>query len=228
VTRHPLVPGGGEVAPLVHLVRDSPGQPAGALVLLHGRGADERDLVPVLDVLDPERRLVGLTPGAPLPGPGGGRWWYQVPRVGFPDPGTFHATYVRLTSFLDGWLAERGIGWQRTIVGGFSMGCVMSYAVGLGHGRPSPAGILAMSGFIPTVEGWEADLASRSGLPVLIAHGARDPVISVAFARDARARTQAAGLAVEYHEHAGGHHLDQGTLALMQAWVQALVAGFDP
>jgi predicted esterase len=85
-----------------------------------------------------------------------------------------------------------------------------------------------MSGFIPTVEGWEADLASRSGLPVLIAHGARDPVISVAFARDARARTQAAGLAVEYHEHAGGHHLDQGTLALMQAWVQALVAGFDP
>jgi phospholipase/carboxylesterase len=223
-----VVPSGGEVAPLVHLVRDSSGEPAGALVLLHGRGADERDLVPLLDVLDPERRLVGLTPGAPLPGPGGGRWWYQVPRVGFPDRDTFHATHARLTSFLGGWLAERGIGWQRTIVGGFSMGCVMSYAVGLGLGRPSPAGILAMSGFIPTVEGWEADLASRRGLPLLISHGARDPVISVAFARDARARGEAAGLAVEYHEHGGGHHLDQGTLPRMHAWVQALVESFDP
>ena len=81
-------------------------RPDGALILLHGRGADEHDLVPVLDVLDPERRLVGLTPGAPLPGPGGGRWWYHVPRVGFPDPATFHSAYPLLTGFLDGWLAR--------------------------------------------------------------------------------------------------------------------------
>ena len=206
--------------PLVHLLRESAGEPAGALVLLHGRGADEHDLVPVLDALDPERRLVGLTPGAPLPGPGGGRWWYQVPRVGYPDPETFHASYARLTGFLDDWLAERGMGWERTIIGGFSMGCVMSYAVGLGPGRPSPAGILALSGFIPTVERWEPELTGRPGLPVLIVHGARDPVISVDFARDARPRLQSAGLAVEYHEHDGGHHIDPATVALMQAWVR--------
>ena len=206
--------------PLVHLLRESAGEPAGALVLLHGRGADERDLVPVLDALDPERRLVGLTPGAPLPGPGGGRWWYQVPRVGYPDPETFHASYARLTGFLDDWLAERGMGWERTIIGGFSMGCVMSYAVGLGPGRPSPAGILALSGFIPTVERWAPELTGRPGLPVLIVHGARDPVISVDFARDARPRLQSAGLAVEYHEHDGGHHIDPATVALMQAWVR--------
>ena len=206
--------------PLVHLLRESAGEPAGALVLLHGRGADERDLVPVLDALDPERRLVGLTPGAPLPGPGGGRWWYQVPRVDYPDPETFHASYARLTGFLDDWLAERGMGWERTIIGGFSMGCVMSYAVGLGPGRPSPAGILALSGFIPTVERWEPELTGRPGLPVLIVHGARDPVISVDFARDARPRLQSAGIAVEYHEHDGGHHIDPATVALMQAWVR--------
>jgi len=206
--------------PLVHLLRESAGEPAGALVLLHGRGTDEHDLVPVLDALDPERRLVGLTPGAPLPGPGGGRWWYQVPRVGYPDPETFHASYARLTGFLDDWLAERGMGWERTIIGGFSMGCVMSYAVGLGPGRPSPAGILALSGFIPTVERWEPELTGRPGLPVLIVHGARDPVISVDFARDARPRLQSAGLAVEYHEHDGGHHIDPATVALMQTWVR--------
>jgi phospholipase/carboxylesterase len=211
---------------LVHHVRESAGEPAGALVLLHGRGADERDLVPLLDVLDPERRLVGLTPGAPLPGPGGGRWWYRVPRVGFPDPATFHATYARLTRFLDDWLAERAIGWERTVIGGFSMGCVMSHAVALGRGRPSPAGILAMSGFIPTVDGWEPELASRSGLPVFVTHGSRDPVISVEFARDARARLEAAGLVVSYHEHGGGHHIDPPTLPLMRDWLGARVASF--
>lgn len=205
--------------PLVHLVREADGDPTGALILLHGRGADERDLLPVLDVLDPQRRLVGLTPGAPLPGPGGGRWWYMVPRVGYPDPRTFHATYAQLTGFLDDWLEERGIPWERAVIGGFSMGCVMSHATGLGPGRPSPAGILAMSGFIPTVDGWDPELEGRAGLPVFITHGTRDPVISVEFARDARRHLEAAGLDVDYHEHAGGHQLDPRTLPLMRGWV---------
>jgi len=215
--------------PLVHVVREAAGQPQGALVLLHGRGADEHDLGPVLDALDPERRLVGLTPGAPLqigPHPPGGRWWYQVPRVGYPDAATFQASYAQLTGFLDGWLAERAIDWAQTVIGGFSMGCVMSYATALGSGRPSPAGILAMSGFIPTVEGWEAELQSRAGLEVFITHGAADPVISVEFARVAKARLEPAGLAVEYHEHGGGHHLDPRTLPLMTDWVARRVAAF--
>lgn len=209
--------------PLVHVVRESDGDPEGALILLHGRGADEHDLGPVLDVLDPEHRLVGLTPGAPLPGPpgAGGRWWYMVPRVGYPDPRTFHATYAQLTSFLDAWLEERAVPWRRTVIGGFSMGCVMSYATGLGPGRPSPAGILAMGGFIPTVDGWDAELDSRPGLPVLVSHGSSDPVISVDFARAARARLESAGCDVVYHEHEGGHHLDPRSLPLMKSWVDA-------
>ena len=216
--------------PLVHVVREASGEPEGALVLLHGRGADEHDLTSVLDLLDPDRRLVGLTPGAPLPGPGGsgGRWWYMVPRVGYPDPTTFDATYGQLTAFLDGWLQERGILWDRTLIGGFSMGCVMSYATGLGPRRPVPAGILAMSGFIPPVEGWEAEFETRPDLPVFITHGARDPVISVEFAREARRRLEAAELPLEYHEHGGGHHLDPQTLARMTDWVAERIAQFAP
>jgi len=216
--------------PLVHVVREAAGEPEGALILLHGRGADEHDLDPVLDVLDPERRLVGLTPGAPLPGPGasGGRWWYMVPRVGYPDPTTFHATYGQLTAFLDGWLQDRAIPWGHTLIGGFSMGCVMSYATGLGPRRPAPAGILAMSGFIPAVEGWEPEPETRPDLPVFITHGARDPVISVDFARDARRRLEAAGLPVEYGEHDGGHHLQPRGLPRMTEWVAQRVAQFAP
>ena len=191
---------------LVHEIREAAGEPQGALVLLHGRGADQHDLHGLLDALDPDRRLLGVTPGAPLTNvPPGGRHWYLVQRVGFPDHDTFHAAYGQLTEFLDGFLAERGIDWSRTVIGGFSMGCVMSYATGLGPGRPSPAGILAMSGFIPTVDGWQPELAGREGLPVLIHHGQQDPVIGVEFARRAHPLLESGGLDARYLESDAGH-----------------------
>ncbi len=188
-----------------HRRREAAGEPAGSLVLLHGRGADEHDLFPLLDVLDPERRLLGVTPGGPLSLPPGGRHWYVVPRVGFPDHDTFHAAYGQLTAFLDGFLADRGIGWRRTVIGGFSMGCVMSYATALGPDRPSPAGVLAMSGFIPTVDGWQPELGDREDLPVLIHHGRQDPIIPVDFARQAHPLLEAGGLDVRYLESDAGH-----------------------
>ena len=211
-------------------MREPAGEPAGALVLNHGRGADEHDLFGLLDELDPKRRLLGVTTGAPLTGiPPGGRHWYLVPRVGYPDRDTFAASYAALTEFLDSFLAERGLGWERTVIGGFSMGAVMSYSVGLGPGRPSPAGILAMSGFVPTVEGWHADLDGRAGLPVLIHHGSQDPVISVEFARRAREELEAGGLAVEYLESPAGHWVPPEFLPRARDFVAGAVAGvLDP
>lgn len=210
---------------LVHVVREPAGEPEGALVLLHGRGADQHDLHPLLDVLDPERRLLGVTPGAPLTGvPGmGGRHWYLVPRVGFPDPATFHASREALAGFLDDLLAERGVGWERTVLGGFSMGAVMSYATALGPGRPSPAAVLALSGFVPTVEGWAPDLAGREGLPVLVAHGVQDPVISVDFARRAAPLLRDGGLDVRYVETDAGHWLTEAAVEAARDVVTTVV-----
>ena len=56
------------------------------------------------------------------------------------------------------------------MLGGFSQGAVMSLALGLGAGRPRPAAIVALSGFIPEVEGWELDLAPPFP-PIAIGHG---------------------------------------------------------
>lgn len=191
---------------LVHLLREPAGDADGALVLNHGRGTDEGDLHSLLEVLDPSGRLLGITPGAPHTDiPPGGRHWYRVPRVGFPDPETFRHSYALLTAFLDETLGARGIGWDRTVIGGFSMGAVMSYAVGLGEGRPSPAGILAMSGFIPTVDGWTAELERRDGLPVLIHHGRNDAIIEVGFGRAANEALKRGGVPVAYHETDAGH-----------------------
>ncbi len=215
-------------APPVAVVREARGAPEGALVLLHGRGADEHDLHPLLDVLDPERRLVGLTPGAPLLLPPGGRHWYVLRRVGFPDHDTFHATLADLGPWLDAWLAGRGLGWERTVLGGFSQGAVMSHALALSPGRPAPAGVLALSGFVPTVDGWAPDLPARAGLPVTIAHGRRDPVIPVEFGRAARDLLEAGGLDVTYRESDVGHQIEPHGVPDLVAWVAARVPSGAP
>ena len=95
------------------------------------------------------------------------------------------------------------------MLGGFSMGSVMSYSLGLGADRPAPAGILAFSGFVPVVDGWQPD-ARRAGrrCASFIAHGRRDPVMEVGFARRARELLEAGGLTVEYHESDAAHHID--------------------
>ncbi len=105
-------------------------------MLLHGRGADEHDLLPLLEALDPERRLVGVTPRGPLSLPPGGAHWYVVRSIGFPDSGTFHETYDRLSSWFDALPERTGVPIERTVIGGFSQGAVMSYALGLGQRSP--------------------------------------------------------------------------------------------
>lgn len=207
---------------LTYRERPSAGEAAGLLILHHGRGADEHDLLGLAEALDPQRRWHVVTPRAPLTLPGWpGYHWYVVPRVGYPDPQTFNDAYAELAAFHDQQWQRTGIAPSRTVLGGFSMGSVMSYALGLAGERPAPAGILALSGFIPTVAGWEPDLGSRATLPVFIAHGRRDPIIGVDFARRAAQQLEAAGLPVEYHESDAGHHIDPAQLPAVVGWLDA-------
>jgi phospholipase/carboxylesterase len=209
------------VSTLTYRERPAAREPEGLLVLHHGRGADEQDLLPLADVLDPRRRLHVVTPRAPLmpAGPGGGYHWYLVPRVGYPDPETFAAALMLLAQLHDELWERTGIEPQRTVLGGFSMGAVMSYALGLDAARPAPAGVLAFSGFLPSVPGWQPALAERAGMPVFITHGRRDAVIAVTFAREAEQRLAAAGLRVEYHENEAAHHIDPRELPLAADWL---------
>jgi phospholipase/carboxylesterase len=209
---------------LTYRERPSAGAPVGLLVLHHGRGADEHDLLGLAETLDPQRRLHVVTPRGPLTIPGWpGAHWYVVPRVGYPDPDTFHGASAKLAAFHDELWERTGIAPADTVFGGFSMGSVMSYSLGLAGDRPAPAGILAFSGFVPTVEGWQPDLASRPDLPVFIAHGRRDPVMEVGFARRARALLEAGGLPVEYHESDAGHHIDPAHVPPAVAWLASVV-----
>jgi phospholipase/carboxylesterase len=207
---------------LIYRERPADGQADGLLVLHHGRGSDENDLLGLADVLDPQRRLHVVTPRAPLTLPGWpGYHWYIVRQVGYPDPETFHAAFAALAGLHDELWEATGLGAEQTVFGGFSMGSVMSYSLGLARERPAPAGILAFSGFIPTVEGWEPDLEGRRDLRVFIAHGRADPIMDVGFARRARETLEGAGLPLEYHESDAGHQIDPAHIPAAQAWLAA-------
>jgi phospholipase/carboxylesterase len=196
--------------------RPAAGSALGALVLFHGRGADEHDLVPLLDALDPERRLDGYCPRGPLALPPGGAHWYVVPRVGYPDAATFAVGYAAAAEFVD------SLPHARIVLGGFSQGSVMAHSVAWGRGRPRPAAVVAFSGFIPVVEGWSLDAASPFP-PVAIGHGTFDPVIPVELGRAARAQLEEAGASVEYRESPLGHAIDPSFVADLRPWLEAAI-----
>jgi len=198
------------------------GEPAGLLVLMHGRGASEHDLFPLLDMLDPEQRLWGFAPGGPLRLPPGGAHWYALGGIPTPNPDTFLDVYPRVDRWLRAVAEETGVPAERTVIGGFSQGAVMSWALGLGTGRPRPAGILAMSGFMPSVEGWSLSL--EPPLPrVAILHGSYDETIRVEWGRDAKETLEAAGAEVLYRESALAHSIDPRALSEVQEWLREVL-----
>jgi phospholipase/carboxylesterase len=214
---------GSALSELAFRARPAAGDPEGALVLLHGRGTDEHDLFPLLDALDPQRRLAGFTPRGPLRLPPGGSHWYVLGELGYPHRETFSDSYRHASSWLDAILVETAIPIERIVLGGFSQGAVMSHALALGADRPRPAGVIALSGFVPTVEGFELDLA-RPLPPIAIGHGTYDPIIGVEWGRRAKELYERAGAAVLYREYLLPHAVDPTFLRELQPWLQSVVA----
>lgn len=189
-------------------------------MLHHGRGTDERDLLGLADVLDPERRLHVVTPRAPLVLPGSpGYHWYLVPRVGYPDHDTFQAARAVLAELHDGLWEQTGIGPAQTVLGGFSMGAVMSYAMALSADRPAVAAILAFSGFVPIVADWQPHFGDRQATHAFIAHGRRDPIMEIGFGQRARKLLEDGGLEVKYLESDVAHQIDPDHLSAASRWL---------
>ncbi len=208
------------MAPLVTVERAAAGDPQGLLVLHHGRGTDERDLIGLADALDPERRLRVVSPRGPLQVPGWpGHHWYVVPKVGYPDRASFDAARAALAELHDGLWEDSGPGPERTVLAGFSMGAVMSHAMGWSADRPTVAGVLAFSGFVPSVAGWRPSLDDRTATRAFLAHGTQDPVIDVGFGRAARDLLLAGGIDVTYRESDVVHTIDPAVLPVAAEWL---------
>ena len=202
---------------MTHAERPAAAEADGALVLFHGRGADEHDLFPLLDALDPERRLVGATPRGPHSLPPGGAHWYALGGIGTPEPTTFHTSFAALTEWLGGFLGEHAVGYERLVLGGFSQGGAMSYALALGAG-PRPAALCVFSSFVPSVPGFDLDLSPPLP-PVAIGHGTLDNVIGVEWGRRARALLEEAGAEVLYRETPMFHQIDPEFVREIADWL---------
>jgi thioredoxin len=209
---------------VTHVVPTGP-SPARLFLLVHGKGADEHDLEPLLSYLDGQGRFQFVLPRAPLPFPPGYMWYTTD---GIPKGGPELIPSVdALDDLLDTACAEGGFDRSQAIVGGFSQGAALSLALGLRRSaRPRPAGVLAMSGFLPETPGLDYDFATAP--PVMVEHGSADPLIPVSRGRDAARALADAGVPVVYREYPMAHQVAVESLADAAAWLDKVLAWERP
>jgi phospholipase/carboxylesterase len=188
-----------------------------AVVLLHGRGADEDDLAGVAPFLD--GRLLIVSARAPYPFPGsGGYTWYDLDGIGNADPEMFRVSYEALSAFVDDIVGHYPVDRSQVFLFGFSMGTMMSFALALT--RPELIrGVVANSGYIPDRSGLRFRLNELSGTAFFVAHGEYDPVIPVGMGRKTRDLLQEANAELTYREYLMGHEISQESLSDAAAWL---------
>ena len=188
------------------------------VVLLHGFGADERDLLPIGHELDPRLSVVSVQ--APIALDFGGRAWFnlqQTPRGFAFDPAEI-AEGARLAEEAVEEIARRS---PRPLLCGFSQGGGMALSVALA--RPDlTSGVLVLSGVPP--RGQPAAPGALRRLPAFVAHGLHDPLIPVEVGRVTRDLLQQAGATVTYREYPMGHMVIPAEISDARTWLSTVLA----
>ncbi|MBI1804384.1 MAG: hypothetical protein HY033_04735 [Ignavibacteriae bacterium] len=187
------------------------------LILLHGRGANEDDLLGLAQYLD--ERLLIVSARAPFPFQfGGGFTWYEIEEVGKPESKMFAESYRKLQQFFHDVKNGYPVEPTKVFFGGFSMGAIMSYALALT--KPADvAGVIANSGYVPEENGLEFQWNLIKGKPFFVAHGKYDPVIPVQFGQRAKELLQNAHADLTYREYEMGHQIGEESLNDMMQWL---------
>jgi phospholipase/carboxylesterase len=195
------------------------------LVLLHGRGATERDMIGLAQALPSGAGVVA--PRAPFEaapwGYGPGWAWYRYLGDDRPEPESFERSQRELDTLLDALPETLPYAPRVVVVGGFSQGGTMALGNALRHpGRRT--GVLNFSGFLPQHPSVDATPEAVRGTRFFWGHGTRDPNIPFSFAQRGRAALRAAGADLEIWDGAIGHWIEAAELAAAVAWLNALVA----
>lgn len=199
--------------------RPGPG-PHPGLVLLHGRGADEEDLLGLASAFD--ERLFVISARAPFAYEFGGYTWYDVGQIGAPEPTMFRESCDRLSRFLDDIRAQYPLDPQKVVLFGFSMGCVMSF--GLALSRPGIArGVSANSGYVPVGTHLELQWQQLAETSFFITHGTLDPVIPIEMARQTRKLFEHSNAPFIYREYPAGHQLTDTCVEDIAQWLRTLI-----
>jgi phospholipase/carboxylesterase len=194
------------------------GKPKQLIVLLHGYGADGRDLLglaPSWQASLPNAEF--LAPNAPFPcemSPYGYQWFGFEQRTSAELLAGTRAAAAILDPFLDEALAARGLSDSDLALVGFSQGSMMALHVALRRARPVAA-VVAFSGTVIAPELLAGELRSRP--PVLLVHGDADPVVPFAWMATAEQALRAAGAAVTVERRPGlAHGIDERGMRLAE------------
>ena len=191
------------------------------IIAMHGRGADENDLAPVLLALEvPDLLLV--TPRAPFSFPYGGNAWYSFGQEGVPDPQNFRTSIRLLQKFIEEVEVGYPVDPKRLILLGFSQGAMMAYATALVN--PSMfRGIAALSGYMDHRSSLPFQPSNLAGFPVFISHGLNDTIIPIRFGREAAKLLTDAGANVTYREYLMGHEISEETIQDLKRWISQVL-----
>jgi phospholipase/carboxylesterase len=191
--------------------------PHPTLLLLHGRGSNELDLLGLAPYLDP--RLFLLSARAPLAWMGGYRW-YDSDRPGQAERQSFETSLTLLTRFLNEMTSVYPVDPSRLYLLGFSQGAMMSNALLLTVPKQL-AGALLLSGFQPRLDPSQIRADALAGKPVFMAHGTHDGVLPVERGREARDTLSGLGIDLVYREYPMDHQINEQELVDIQAWLAA-------
>lgn len=212
---------------LLYTAHVPPGEdPLPTILAIHGWGAGAHDLLGLAPVLYGGNALV-LCPegqvGVPVGGGMVGHGWFPLVLGAPADPAAFRRAADALVEFLDGAEARYPIDRQRLVALGFSQGGTMAYDLVLRH-PDRFAGLAALSSWFPAE--LAADLPKRpehEGLPVLILHGNRDPLLEVERARQSREAIRPLGVTLTYREFDMAHEIRPEALRVLQQWLDEKV-----
>ncbi|MBI5021204.1 MAG: alpha/beta fold hydrolase [Ignavibacteriales bacterium] len=194
---------------------------APVLIMLHGRGADENDLIGLSEYLD--ERLFIISVQAPFQfAYTGGFTWFDIEDIGKPDLKMFNESYKKLLKFIDDVKSGYPIDPDKIFLFGFSMGTMMAYAVSLTHPEMI-RGVIANSGIIP--EGLDLDYKWEKvkERPYFVSHGVHDSIIPVAFAKRAKVLLEKSEAQVTYREYEMDHQIDEESLADIMKWLERYI-----
>ncbi len=197
------------------------------VVLLHGVGADELDLLPVADALDP--RLLTLSLRAPYEAEPMGYAWYALDwRTTPPTPRVDQAeeSLSALAASIPALAGRAGGDPDRTFLFGFSQGAAMALAVALTHPELVRGAIVHSARVLPFLERPErrALPAALARLEALVIHGTEDDVIPVAAGREVRALVAPLlGERLTYREHDAGHFVTAESARDAASWIRARI-----
>lgn len=186
------------------------------LLLLHGTGGDESDLLPLAQAVAPGWSV--LSPRGKVLEQGMPRFFRRI-REGVFDLEDVAHRADELAEFVSAARTQYGLG--RPIALGFSNGANIAAAVMLRH--PDALAGAALIRAQRTIEGDPSP--DLSGTHVLVLSGATDPLIPVVEAQTLVAQLANAGAAVDHEVVPAGHNLTQTDLDLLKQWLDARAAG---